>query len=251
MPHALSPDGMRIHFEAAESGVPVLLLHPNNATSRSWLELGWFDALAELGLRAVALDARGFGESDDVTVASQLAPWTSTDDIAAVLAALEIESAHLCGFSLGAAAALRCAIDRPESVSSLVLGGLGLGPLVQMGLFSGNDAEQARSEALSQLERVRPASERAAGYFGLLGATIAATELSPLGAAAGAVRAPVLGVAGSLDRFAPVRLFEQMRASGVAIEIRELPGVGHGACFIDPAFRAAALDFLRRRITAR
>jgi hypothetical protein len=63
---------------------------------------------------------------------------------------------------------------------------------------------RARTEALSQLDSIQPASQRAASYFG------------------------------------PLRTM-----------IRELPGVGHGACFVDPAFRAAALDFLSRRITVR
>jgi len=129
MPNVVSKDGLRIHFEASGSGVPVVLLHPANATCRSWIDLGWFELLQSRGCRAVTLDARGFGESDDVATPEQLSPGTSTDDIASVMDALGIQSAHLCGFSLGAAAAVRFSVDKPARVDSLILGGLALGPL--------------------------------------------------------------------------------------------------------------------------
>jgi pimeloyl-ACP methyl ester carboxylesterase len=77
-----------------------VLLHPNGASSSSWVELGSIDALQAVGLRAVSLDAGGFGRSDAITDPGRLSPGTSTDDVAAVLDVLAIEAAQLCGFSL-------------------------------------------------------------------------------------------------------------------------------------------------------
>lgn len=242
MPHALSRDGLRIHFEASGSGTPVLLLHPNHATCKSWIDLGWFDALASSGFRAVALDARGYGDSEDATVAQHLRPGTSTEDIRAVLDLLDLDAVHVCGFSLGAAAAVRFAFDVPERAKSLVLGGLGLGPLVQMGLFLGPSADDARRQALTQLDRVRPSSERTARYFILAREVI---ESVPLARVSGAhLRAPILGIAGSVDPLSPTLLYEQLRALGASIKVQEVPGTGHGACFSDVRFREATLDFL-------
>jgi non-heme chloroperoxidase len=156
MPEVASRDGLRIHYQVSGQGVPVVLLHPNNATSRSWIELGWFDSLESVGCRPVSLDARAFGQSDPVTDPARLSPGTSTDDIAAVLDALGIEVAHLCGFSMGAAASLRFAADQPARVESLVLGGLALGPLAQVGLYLGN-ASAGGPEAGAPPSGSRPA----------------------------------------------------------------------------------------------
>lgn len=242
MPHAISTDGLRIHFETGGSGAPVLLLHPNHATCRSWVELGWFDALASAGLRALALDARGFGESDQVTTARDLLPDTSTEDIKAVLRVLDLEEVHLCGFSLGSAAALRFAVDMPERVQSVVLGGLGIGPLVQMGLFLGPSADDARRNALAQLDRVTSRSQEAARYFALVREVIETVPLAQV--VASQLSAPILGIAGETDPQTPTVLYQQLRELGVPIQVQEIRGVGHGTCFSDARFREAAIDFL-------
>ncbi len=242
MPDVVSKDGLRIHFETSGSGVPAILLHPAHATCRSWIELGWFESLQSRGCQAVSLDARGFGESDDVTSPEQLSPGTSTDDIASVMDTLGIQSAHLCGFSLGAAAAVRFSVDQPARVDSLVLGGLALGPLVQVGLFLGARREEARRQALGQLDRVQHTSSRRATYFSSVRAVMSATPLRYLAAAD--LSLPILGVAGEEDRHDPVALYEALRAAGARIRLRIIPNVGHGTCFPHPEFRQAALDFI-------
>jgi non-heme chloroperoxidase len=242
MPSVVSKDGLRIHFEASGSGTPVILLHPANATCRSWIDLGWFESLQSRGCRAVSLDARGFGESDDVETPEQLSPRASTDDIASVMDTLGIESAHLCGFSLGAAAAVRFSVDQPSRVDSLILGGLALGPLVQVGLYLGRSAEEARRRALTQLDRVKHTSSRATNYFSAVQAVMLATPLRCLAAAD--LRSPILGVVGEADHYDPVALYEDLRASGARIQLKIIPNVGHGACFPHAEFRRAALDFI-------
>ena len=54
--HALEAGGDR-------SRPTVLLLHGGRFSSQTWLELGTLDAIAEAGLRAVAIDLPGFGKS--------------------------------------------------------------------------------------------------------------------------------------------------------------------------------------------
>jgi pimeloyl-ACP methyl ester carboxylesterase len=245
MPQVASRDGLRIHYESRGQGVPVVLLHPNHATSRTWIELGWFDALQSVSCQPVSLDARGFGQSDSVTDPARLAPGTSTEDIAAVMDALGIEAAHLCGFSMGAATAVRFAADQPARVESLVLGGLSLGPLLQVGLYLGNTPGEARKQALRQVDRVlRELSGNARSYFSAVRALIATAPLRPLVGAD--LRAPILGVSGERDPFDPQSLYEDLRTGGAPIEIKQVPGAGHGSCFVHPSFRQAAAAFVAR-----
>lgn len=190
----------------------------------------------------MAIDARGFGDSDPVTTPESLSPETSSDDVASVMDALGVRSAALCGFSLGAATAARFAVDRPERVDALVLGGLALGPLVQAGLTLGRGAEEARQQALEQLARVHHDSPREAAYFGAARSVISATSLRDLATAD--LRAPVLGVAGDQDPHDPFALYEHLRGAGAQIRIERIAGVGHGACFAHAEFRRTALEFL-------
>jgi pimeloyl-ACP methyl ester carboxylesterase len=249
MPHVVSSDGVRIHYESTGDGAPVVLLHPNHATTRSWIELGWFDALQEIGCRPVGLDARGFGESDAVSDPARLRPGTSTEDVAAVLDALGIEAAHLCGFSLGAAVALRFAVDLPGRSWSLVLGGLAVGPLAQCGLCVGPDVEEARQRALADVDRrLRATSAGERDYFAAARSVIAT---APLRGLAGADLAPpVLGVSGAEDPYDPGALYAALRATGARLQAETIADARHGSCFPHPDFRRAAVAFLASQTVA-
>ncbi len=239
MPEVVSSDGLRISYESFGRGVPVLLLHPANATRRAWSDLGWVDALASLGHRPVVLDSRGFGESDRVSGPDHLTPGTSTLDVTAVMDALGIDHAHLCGFSLGAAQALRFVLDQPTRVESLVLGGLALGPLAQVGLHLSPTTEVARKGALAQVERpLLKASGDARAYFLAVQALISTAPLSPIPPRE--IGVPILGLSGAADPYDPSALYRALLAGGAAIEIDIIPEAGHGSCFTHPSFRERA-----------
>jgi len=254
MPYAVTTDAMRIYFEAADSGIPVVLLHPNNATLRSWIDLGWFDALSSLGYRPIALDARGFGASSEVTRPEQLWPGSASADVDAVLDSLGIATAHVCGFSLGATMALRFAYDRPGRARSLVVGGLSLGPLVQMGLYLGTDAEAWRAQALAQLARLTHSSTRAGGYFQCVHEVLTTSSLEPLlSAGLGAeLRPPLLGVYGERDPLQPAAVYAPLCVpdSGAFAQLEVIPEVGHGSCFTHPRFREASVELFARHTVA-
>ncbi|MGN6634562.1 MAG: alpha/beta fold hydrolase [Oryzihumus sp.] len=95
-------------------GTPVLLVHAGVADRRMW-EPQW----AELTRRhdVVRLDLRGFGES----TSRPAAPFAHHDDVAATLAALGAERAHVVGCSFGAGVAVEAALEHPGLVASLLL----------------------------------------------------------------------------------------------------------------------------------
>jgi pimeloyl-ACP methyl ester carboxylesterase len=96
-----------------EDGEPVLLLHGNLSTGRFYEQLM---AGAPDGLRLIAPDMRGFGDSEHkpIDATRGLADWA--DDAHAVLRALGIDRPpHLAGWSTGGAAIARYALDRPAA----------------------------------------------------------------------------------------------------------------------------------------
>lgn len=119
-------DGNRISYlEAGSPGAPaVLLVHGLMSDSGTWAEV--VEPLAARGLRAIAIDLLGHGESDKPT-----GPYL-LDDFALVLdgfiTALGLDRVTLCGHSLGGAIAIHYGYHYPQRVERLVLvsaGGLG------------------------------------------------------------------------------------------------------------------------------
>ncbi len=88
---------VRISYADYGTGQPVVLAHGWPLSHRMWeYQIG---PLAEAGMRCVAYDRRGFGESDK--------PWdgynydTLTSDLAALIEELDLHDIVLVGFSMG------------------------------------------------------------------------------------------------------------------------------------------------------
>ena len=104
-----------LKVEDTGNGAPIALLHGLTATRRYVLQGSRL--LAREGFRVVSYDARAHGESDpgDGYEYSDLA-----EDLVSVLESREIERAVLVGHSMGAATAIRVALEWPELVTGLV-----------------------------------------------------------------------------------------------------------------------------------
>lgn len=118
MPIAALP-GVHLRYEVAgpPDATPLVLLHGAMET----FEACWkkpLPALAE-SHRVIGLDLRGHGQSDNP--AGGFDGREMADDVAALLAALDVPSAHVCGFSAGATVALFCALRHPSRTRSLTL----------------------------------------------------------------------------------------------------------------------------------
>jgi pimeloyl-ACP methyl ester carboxylesterase len=116
-------DGVSLHArDWGGAGAPVVLLHGLASNARIWD--GVAPRLVAAGLRVVALDQRGHGDSAQPDGGYDFA--TVGRDLAAACAALGLERPLLAGHSWGADVALRFAADRPGAVAGLALvdGGL-------------------------------------------------------------------------------------------------------------------------------
>lgn len=101
----------------AEGGrVPLVLLHGGAVDARLWTPQ--IDAFPERTV--VAPDARGHGGSSDAT-----GPYRLTDDLVALLDALDIPRAVLVGISMGGGTAVDTALEHPDRVAALVVSGTG------------------------------------------------------------------------------------------------------------------------------
>lgn len=73
------------------------------------------------GVRALAIDLRGFGDSETVPLDATRGLRDFADDVRAVLDALGLDAVHLVGWSMGGGVVMQVALDAPERVLSLTL----------------------------------------------------------------------------------------------------------------------------------
>lgn len=116
----VSANGIRLHVAELGSGPMVVLLHGFGEFWWTWRHQ--LTALAEAGYRAVAVDLRGYGDSDKPPRGYDA--WTLGGDVAGLIKSLGARKAHLVGHAWGGMLALTAAALHPRVVESVsVLGG--------------------------------------------------------------------------------------------------------------------------------
>jgi pimeloyl-ACP methyl ester carboxylesterase len=111
-PHYANIEGRKVYYEESGRGKAILLIHGFSLDARMWDEQ--FDSLAGQ-YHVVRYDISGYGRS---TVPESTI--SSSDEIAALLKSLGIDKATVVGMSLGGSAAVRFAIDYPQSVEAVI-----------------------------------------------------------------------------------------------------------------------------------
>jgi pimeloyl-ACP methyl ester carboxylesterase len=111
---------MEIYWESyGDHGTPLLVLHEGFGLISMSGEL--IERLAE-SRRVIALELQGHGHTRDI--GRPFSYEAFGDDVAGVLGHLGVEEADLMGYSLGAGAGLRAAIQHPGLIRRLAVGGL-------------------------------------------------------------------------------------------------------------------------------
>lgn len=103
MSEITTPNGIRLSFDEVGEGPPVVLTHGWVVGSEMWEYVA--ARLAAGGRRAISIDRRGCGHSDRPADGYDFD--TLADDLAAVLAALDLRDVTLVAHSLGGAEAVR------------------------------------------------------------------------------------------------------------------------------------------------
>ena len=124
MSHITTDDGVRLYVEQSGEGTPIIFVHEFAGDHRSWEpQVRYFSRR----YRCVTYSARGYDPSDVPSDVEAYSQDRARDDICAVMDALDIETAHVVGLSMGGFATLHFGLHYPEQALSLVVAGCGYG----------------------------------------------------------------------------------------------------------------------------
>jgi pimeloyl-ACP methyl ester carboxylesterase len=113
--HTVAVNGMDMYYEVSGTGDPLVVLHGAYMNIPSMGAI--IPRLAETHT-VYALEFQGHGRTNDID--RPITYPNLADDVAAFMDAVGLEKADVFGYSMGAAAGLRLAIDHPEKVNQLV-----------------------------------------------------------------------------------------------------------------------------------
>lgn len=232
-------NGKELAVEVDGEGPAVLLVHGLGGTSNFYQVQT--DALAER-FRVIRVDSAGAGRSP---VADGISIESHADDLAAVLDALDVDSAAVVGHSMGTLVVRALAARHPAKVSALALLGA-----VREPADAGRQAQRDRAavlrekgtaavapgvvaNALSETTRQRRPEVAAfvrelvmrqdpEGYARNCEALAAATDPGPV-----ATSLPLLLITGDDDKVGPPQASQELADAHGNAAVEILPGVGH------------------------
>jgi pimeloyl-ACP methyl ester carboxylesterase len=123
MAFVTSQDGVRLRFELAGEGAPLLLHLGAGCDSDLWRAAGYVEPLARTN-RCILFDHRGHGESDHPSGADAYHIDRLVDDVLFLLDQLEIERTAFWAYSNGIAVGLRLAALHPGRLHCLIGSGV-------------------------------------------------------------------------------------------------------------------------------
>jgi pimeloyl-ACP methyl ester carboxylesterase len=124
MSWATTSDNIRLYYEEAGQGTPIVFVHEFGGDWRSWENQ--MRAFARRH-RCVTFSARGFTPSDVPTDVAMYSQRRAAEDILAVMDAAGIARAHIVGLSMGGFATLHFGLLAPERALSITVAGAGYG----------------------------------------------------------------------------------------------------------------------------
>lgn len=254
-------EGVRIHYTVQGEGIPIVLIHGFTANIQTqWGMPGILGALAE-EFKVIAIDNRGHGKSGKPHGADNYGVLM-VRDVVNLLDHLEIEKAHVAGYSMGGFITMKMLTLYPERMLSAIPGGAGwsregddggeLREELAQSLESGQgmspllrfltpaDQPQPTEAQLSSINQVimmmNDGKALAAVIRGMDALTVTEEELS-------ANRVPTLAIIGSRD---PLKEgVDAMAGVMHNLQVKTIVGADHMTAFGDEEFLGAMRIFLR------
>jgi pimeloyl-ACP methyl ester carboxylesterase len=227
-----------------------VLVHGFASTKEvNWVNPGWVRTLTGAGRRAIALDNRGHGASSKLYDPAAYHSATMAEDVRALLDHLKIERADVMGYSMGARIAAFLAVNRPQRVRSVVIGGLGYKLVEGVGLLESiADALEARS--LSEISdptgrAFRSFAEQTKSDLKALASCIRGSRQTLPREQLAGIRVPVLVAVGTNDDVAGSA--HELAALIPGARPLDIPNRDHMLAVGDKVFKTGVLDFLNQR----
>src|SRR4051812_9045195 len=124
MSWAMTDDDVKLHWEEAGSGTPIVFVHEFGGDWRSWEpQMRHFSRRH----RCITFSSRGYPPSEIPDSVSSYSQRLAVDDILAVMDAADVAKAHVVGLSMGGFATLHFGLVAPERALSLTVAGAGYG----------------------------------------------------------------------------------------------------------------------------
>ena len=151
MPYITCNDGVRLYYEEAGEGTPIVFVHEYAGDWRAWEPQMRFFARRH---RCVTYSFRGYTPSDIPGDPAKYGQDRVVDDVRDVLDGLKIEKAHIVGLSMGGFAAAHFARRYPDRALSACICGCGFGAEKHL-------HPQFQAEAKANAERIRAEGQAA------------------------------------------------------------------------------------------
>lgn len=232
------------------AGEPIVLVHGFASNKEvNWVSTGWVSTLTRVGRRVIAIDNRGHGQSSKLYDPALYHTSLMAGDVRALLDHLDIATADVMGYSMGARITSFLAVTYPMRVRSAILGGLGIR------LIDGVGLPMAIAEALEapSLDDVTDAAGRVFRKFAeqtksdlrALAACIRGTRQTLDREQVASIKVPVLVAVGTKDDVAGSGAeLAALIPGGKALDI---PDRDHMLAVGDKVYKQGALDFLNQR----
>jgi len=240
-------DGVKIAFRDEGTGPPVLLIHGFASNSQvNWVGPGWMKALAEAGYRAIALDNRGHGESEKLYDQSAYGAPLMAEDARRLLDHLEVETAHVMGYSMGARIGAFLTINHAKRVRSLVLSGMGINLVRGVGgagpIAAALEADSVDEVTNDAARSFRLFADQTGSDRLALAACIRASREPITAEALNDAGVPMLIAVGTDDVVAGSA--QELAAVLPGAEVLDIPGRDHMRAVGDPVHKKGVLAFL-------
>ena len=156
MPYATATDNIRLYYEEAGSGTPIVFVHEFAGDHRSWEpQMRYFSR----SHRCIAYSARGYTPSDIPTDPDAYNYRHFMSDTVAILDNLGIDRAHVVGLSMGGYTVVMLGINYPDRLLSLTAAGAGSGSERWF-----TDEFRSNSQALAEVYETKGSAEVARTY---------------------------------------------------------------------------------------
>lgn len=254
-------DGVKIYYTVQGEGEPVMLVHGFTANQDvQWRNPGIIDALDD-DYKVIALDNRGHGKSDKPYGAENYGE-KMVQDVINLLDHLEIDQAHVAGYSMGGFITLNLVANHPDRLITAAVTGAGWNP-------PGSEFESVGEQIAKALEEEgslrplmqaltppgrEPMSDEQIKMIDQMLVTMndpkalasVARALKDLNVTEGALKkneVPVLAIVGEID---PLKAGTDAMAAVMSnvVDVVVIPGADHITAFNYPAFTDALKAFI-------